>query len=303
MKMTLKERITKSKEVLSTCDFQNCMRLNDMDVVFYASTMLGSQLDRRHNDILMNRNAIPNRWQSNSHLSDGEINFSLKKAFIQVEKYIKEEYNITHGRVLKLLEILSYGLMECLKLRRLLTPNESLNQYLRKLNDLRTHCKEMTYSEIYDFSFNMVYDLIDNLSLSNGTLALAFVIMYWIQRENNLIPLALLCDKDAFITLLDTELSDNIAKNEERKKFQLLMRKSLDLHLRKFLKSKDNKKGTSRDRILELIMSNPKHTAKTMASCLGLSVQAVQKQIVILKSEGRLTRIGPDKGGHWKVSG
>ena len=38
-----------------------------------------------------------------------------------------------------------------------------------------------------------------------------------------------------------------------------------------------------------------------MASCLGLSVQAIQKQIAILKTEGRLQRIGPDNGGIWKV--
>ena len=44
-----------------------------------------------------------------------------------------------------------------------------------------------------------------------------------------------------------------------------------------------------------------KHTAKTMASCLGLSVQAIQKQIAILKTERRLTRIGPDNGGYWNV--
>ena len=44
-----------------------------------------------------------------------------------------------------------------------------------------------------------------------------------------------------------------------------------------------------------------KHTAKTMASCLGLSVQAIQKQMAMLKTEGRLQRIGPDNGGYWKV--
>ena len=46
---------------------------------------------------------------------------------------------------------------------------------------------------------------------------------------------------------------------------------------------------------------NPQHTAKTMASCLGLSVQAIQKQIAFLKSENKLERVGPDKGGRWKV--
>ena len=80
------------------------------------------------------------------------------------------------------------------------------------------------------------------------------------------------------------------------------MRKVLDLHLREFLKSNgNNKKETSRDRILDLLKRNPKHTAKTMASCLGLSVQAIQKQIAMLKTEGRLQRIGPDNGGHWNV--
>lgn len=82
------------------------------------------------------------------------------------------------------------------------------------------------------------------------------------------------------------------------------MRKLLDLHLKLFIKneSKDGKeKLKSRDRILKLVNENPSHTAKTMASCLGLSVQAVQKQIAILKKENRLKRIGPDNGGYWKV--
>ena len=61
------------------------------------------------------------------------------------------------------------------------------------------------------------------------------------------------------------------------------------------------KKSISRDRLLDLLKSHPKHTAKTMASCLGLSVQAIQKQIAILKAEKRLQRIGPDNGGCWKV--
>ena len=302
MKMTLKERIAKSKEVLSNCDFQNCMHWNDMAVVFYASALFGSQLDRRHNDILMNRNAIPNCWHSNSHLSDCKYNSAFKMAFAQVVEYLKWGYNITPGRIRKLLDILSCQAPEIVKVRRLHLNNESLRRYLRNLNDLRMYYKEMTDSEIYDFSFNMMYNLIDVLSCSSETLLLSLLIMYWIQRENNLLPLALNCDKDAFLTLLDTQVEEIAGKKEAKKKFRLFMRKVLDLHLKEFLKSNDgNKKGTSRDRILDLIKSNPKHTAKTMASCLGLSVQAIQKQIANLKSEGRLTRIGPDNGGRWKV--
>ncbi|MDE5794606.1 MAG: HTH domain-containing protein [Muribaculaceae bacterium] len=300
--MTLKERIAKSKEVFSNCDFQKCMYWNDINVVYYASTMFGSRLNRYYNRILMNRNAVPEWWHSTPNRIDCVINSAFKKAFSQVARYIKLKYNITPGRLLKLLDILSEGLPECSRARLYLTHNESLLRYLSNLNDLRTHYEEMTDTEIYDFSFDMVYDLIDELSFSSETLLLSLLIMYWIQRENHLIPLALASKIDELIIILDTWTADTFYKKDARKEFRQFMRKLLDSHLREFLKSKHgNKTGASRDRILDLIRRNPKHTAKTMASCLGLSVQAIQKQIAILKSEGRLTRIGPDNGGRWKV--
>ena len=303
MKMTLKESIVKSKEVRKDGDFANKMNSNDISVVYHASVLFGSQLDRSNNDILMNRNAVPKRWNFDPHLSDNNINFAFKEAYSQEVEYLKQPFDITPGRVLKLLDILLLRAPKIVKIRRLHIKNESLRRYLKNLNDLRMRYEEMTDSEIYDFSFDMVYDLIDELSFSSETLLLSLLIMYWIQRENHLIPLALNCDKDAFLSLLDTQVEDIAGKKEARKEFRLFMRKVLDLHLKEFLKSNDgNKKGTSRDRILDLIKSNPKHTAKTMASCLGLSVQAVQKQIAVLKTEGRLQRIGPDNGGMWKVT-
>ena len=308
MKMTLKDRIAQSQEVLKNGDFVDCMHWNDVEAVFYASAMVGSQLDRHYNKILMNRNAVPKWWRSNSRLSYCVINSAFKKAYEQVVEYLEQGYNITPGRVLKLLDVLSNGKhedsQEYSRVRADLTRNERFNRYLRKLNDLRTHYKEMTDSEIYDFSFDMMYDFIYDMSLSEATLSVSFLIMYWIQRENDLIPLALTCGKDSFLTALDTQTVDIRAKEDAKKKFRLLMRKSLDLHLKSFIDKESkagNKKSTSRDRILDLIQSNPKHTAKTMASCLGLSVQAIQKQIAILKAEKRLQRIGPDNGGYWKV--
>lgn len=310
MKLTLKERIANSKELLLHSDFNNCMHRNDMDVVFYASAMVGSCLDRRHNDILMNRNAVPRRWHSNSYLSDCRINSAVKKAYAQVVEYLEQGYNITTGRMLKLLDIFiserhqDSKVIEDSKFIKDFSDKILLDRYLRKLNDLRMYYTEMTNSEIYDFSFDMVYDFIDTLSLSEETLFMSLMIMYWIQRENDLIPLALICDKDEFISALDARTEDTHAIKKEKKKiFRHLMRKSLDLHLKMFIKkaSKDSAKHTSRERIIELIKINPKHTAKTMASCLGLSVPAIQKQIAFLKSENKLERVGPDKGGRWKV--
>ena len=303
MKITLKNRIARSLEILSDGDFKNCMHSNDIAVVFYASVTTGSKLDARHNKIMMNRNALPLFWYSNPYLSDCVINFSFKKAYAKVVEYLEQGYDITPGRVLKLLDLLSYRQPKYSMVRKDRTNKEILHRYLRNLNNMRMHCGEMTEAEIYDFSFDMMYDFIDKLSLSKETLSMSFLIMYWIQRENRLIPLALTCDKDKFLSALGSISGDRSTERERKKEFRIFMHKVLESHLKEFIKnmSEDSEKPTSRDRILDLIKENPTHTAKTMASCLDLSVQAVQKQIAILKKEKRLTRIGPDKGGQWKV--
>ena len=57
----------------------------------------------------------------------------------------------------------------------------------------------------------------------------------------------------------------------------------------------------SSEKILALVQENPRISAKSMAIHLGLSSRAVEKQIAQLKANGRLERVGPDKGGHWVV--
>ncbi len=305
MKTTLKNRIAQSQEILLKGDFEHHMPSNDIIAVYEASVMCGSRVNCRYNKILMERNAVPRWWHSDSILVDCKINSSFKKAYAEVVDYIKQEYDITPGRILKLLDILSCVQPKYSTERNIRAENEKLRRYLRKLNDLRIYCKEMTESEIYDFSFDMAFDFIDLLSLSKATLSLSLMIMYLIQRECKLLPLPLICkDKEEFKDRLEPKSDDLLSKRNAKKEFRLFMRKLLDLHLRSFIKNatKDNAiKPSSRDRILELVKNNPAHTAKTMATIMELSVQAIQKQIRKLKDEGRLERIGPDRGGKWKV--
>ncbi len=301
MKMTLKDTIAQSLEILANRDFQHCMSSNDEIVVFHASEMVGSRLPKKYNHILMNRNAVPLCWYSNSKLSDCGINSGFKKAYAKVVEYLEWGYDITPGRVNKLSDILSYRLQEYPKIKNDYADKKALHLYLRNLNNLRKHCKEMTESEIYDFSFDMVYDFFDNMSLSEETLSLSFLIMYWIQRECDLIPVAVVGDKDEFLAALNPHSEYMPTERESKKKFRHFMRKTLHTHLKLFIRNEPTEKPTSRDRILKLIKDNPKHTAKEMASCLGLSVQAVQKQIAILKKEKRLKRTGADHGGKWEV--
>jgi len=39
-----------------------------------------------------------------------------------------------------------------------------------------------------------------------------------------------------------------------------------------------------------------------LAEILGLSIKTVRTNIDKLKQNGKLIRIGPDKGGHWEVN-
>ena len=66
-------------------------------------------------------------------------------------------------------------------------------------------------------------------------------------------------------------------------------------------KSSEKTSEKSSEKILALLASTVQMTTKELAEKLGIGQRAVEKQIEKLKREGRLQRIGPDKGGHWQV--
>ncbi len=59
--------------------------------------------------------------------------------------------------------------------------------------------------------------------------------------------------------------------------------------------------GKSSDKILELLLSEPKMTISRLAESLSISTRAVEKQIANLKERKLLERIEPAKGGYWHV--
>ncbi|MFH0871823.1 MAG: RNA-binding domain-containing protein [bacterium] len=66
---------------------------------------------------------------------------------------------------------------------------------------------------------------------------------------------------------------------------------------------KSSQKGAqkSSQKILDLIGGQPSITIEQLSTELGITDRAVKKQLHNLKQQGRLRRIGPDKGGHWEV--
>jgi ATP-dependent DNA helicase RecG len=59
--------------------------------------------------------------------------------------------------------------------------------------------------------------------------------------------------------------------------------------------------GKTPELILHQLESAPHITMPELAARLGKSVSAVERAIRKLRTDGRMVRIGPTKGGHWKV--
>ncbi len=55
------------------------------------------------------------------------------------------------------------------------------------------------------------------------------------------------------------------------------------------------------EKILDAIKSNPKITQNVLAEIAGLTRRGIEWNLAKLKEKGIIKRIGPAKGGHWKV--
>ena len=49
------------------------------------------------------------------------------------------------------------------------------------------------------------------------------------------------------------------------------------------------------------MQADPAITIADLVRSVGITDRAIKKQIEKLKVQGRIRRIGPDKGGHWEV--
>jgi ATP-dependent DNA helicase RecG len=57
----------------------------------------------------------------------------------------------------------------------------------------------------------------------------------------------------------------------------------------------------TRDRILLKVSQNPVITREALSQETGLSIRGVEWNLSVLKTEGKIRRVGPDKGGLWEV--
>ena len=182
-----------------------------------------------------------------------------------------------------------------------------LNDFCEQLNKARKTVGRKTVIDQYLLSFDAHYDLVTIHPWADGNGRMARLLMNMIQFEFGLIPSKILKeDKEQYIkALIETR------EAECKEIFRQFMLDEMIRNLRKdiqaYLESTGEtllplpEKEKSREKIVRLLRENGNMTTLTLAEALDISTKAVEKHLSKLKSEGVISRIGPDKGGHWEV--
>jgi Fic family protein len=59
-------------------------------------------------------------------------------------------------------------------------------------------------------------------------------------------------------------------------------------------------RGTG-DQVLALLVREPRLSAKELANALNKTSRTIERQLKLLREQGRIKRVGSDKAGHWEV--
>ncbi len=60
-------------------------------------------------------------------------------------------------------------------------------------------------------------------------------------------------------------------------------------------------RGKASEKILRLVAKNQRITIAELAQAIGVTPRSIERNIKNLQTQGRLKRVGPDKGGHWDI--
>ena len=188
-----------------------------------------------------------------------------------------------------------------------------LAELCEQLNYERAKSSTMSVDELYQLTFDAHYNLVTIHPWADGNGRMARLVMNMLQFEFGLIPTKILKeDKEEYIkALVATREYDNL--NIFRGFMTSMMEQNLQNEIATYLDSigvEENKvkpqrggeKPTkSRDKIVALLSKDGKLSAVLLAEKIGISAKAVEKHLSNLKVDGIIERVGPAKGGYWKV--
>ena len=188
-----------------------------------------------------------------------------------------------------------------------------LAEFCDQLNAERVKSATMTVDELYQMSFDAHYNLVTIHPWADGNGRMARLVMNMLQFEFGLIPTKILKeDKEEYIkALVATREDDDL--NIFRGFMTSMMKQNLQNEIATYLESIGNEESRektpkgrakttkSREKIVALLSEDGKLSAAALAEKIGISAKAVEKHLANLKADGIIERIGPAKGGYWKV--
>lgn len=188
-----------------------------------------------------------------------------------------------------------------------------LAEFCERINADRAKAATMSVDELYRMTFDAHYNLVTIHPWADGNGRMARLVMNMLQFEFGLIPTKILKeDKEEYIkALVITREDDNI--DIFRGFMSSMMERNLKNEITAYLDSiggeesrKKTRKGRektikSREKIISLLSEDGKLSATALAEKISISAKAVEKHLANLKADGIIERIGPAKGGCWKV--
>ena len=188
-----------------------------------------------------------------------------------------------------------------------------LAEFCERLNSERAKSSTMSVDELYQLTFDAHYNLVTIHPWADGNGRMARLVMNMLQFEFGLIPTKILKeDKEEYIkALVSTREDDNLGVF--RGFMTSIMEQNLQNEIATYLDSigveesrektsKGGEKPTkSRDKVIALLSEDGKLSAVALAEKIGISAKAIEKHLANLKAEGIIERIGPAKGGYWKI--
>ena len=181
-----------------------------------------------------------------------------------------------------------------------------LAEFCEQLNNERAKASTMSLDELYQMTFDAHYNLVTIHPWADGNGRMARLVMNMLQFEFGLIPAKILKeDKEEYIkALVATREDDDL--DIFRGFMTSMMEQNLQTEIATYLESiGDNEIGEkptkSREKIVALLSEDSKLSATALAEKIGISSKAVEKHLANLKADGIIERIGPTKGGYWRV--
>ena len=181
-----------------------------------------------------------------------------------------------------------------------------LAEFCERLNSERAKSSTMSVDELYQLTFDAHYNLVTIHPWADGNGRMARLVMNMLQFEFGLIPTKILKeDKEEYIkALVATREDDDF--DIFRGFMTNMMERNLQNEIATYLDSigieESREKPTkSRDKVIALLSEDGKLSAVALAEKIGISAKAIEKHLANLKADGIIERIGPAKGGYWKV--